>query len=78
MSLVLWLLLYFLDSLFFYWVCFRDGAEQLEGTFASGFLMGIFATEWSAEGIRLYVSIGWAVATTWFVVGLFVPAARGW
>ncbi|NLX95842.1 MAG: hypothetical protein GXY83_06675 [Rhodopirellula sp.] len=78
MSLVAWLALYAIESLFFYWVYYRDGAEQLEGTLASGCLLSFFAPRWSAEGIRLFVSIAFAMSSVWFVVGLFVPAARSW
>ncbi|NLX98035.1 MAG: hypothetical protein GXY83_17880 [Rhodopirellula sp.] len=78
MSLVGWVALYAIESLFFYWVYFRDGADQLEGTLASGFLLGNFAPRWSAEGIRLFVAVTFSMASVWFVVGLFAPAVRSW
>jgi hypothetical protein len=78
MSLVVWILLFAGLSIFSSWVLFWGGAERLEGTFASGFLIDIFAPRWSAEGIKVYTALAWLFCGIWFLVGLFVPAARFW
>jgi hypothetical protein len=65
-----------MNALFWLWVVRRGGAEWLEGTFCSGFLIHIFAPRWSAEGIKLF---GWLMLVgnvILFLIGLFVPVAR--
>jgi len=55
---------------------FGFGAEWLEGTFTSGFLISSFAPRWSADGIKLF---GWAtlvISTVLFALGLFSPGGR--
>jgi hypothetical protein len=78
MSVGVWVLIFALESLLWAWVLFWDGAEHLEGTFASGFLVDIFAPRWSADGIKLFAALTWLFTGVWFVVGLFVPEARFW
>jgi len=76
MSLGLWGLFYVLDVLFWLWVVRWGGAEWLEGTFTSGFLIHLLALRWTAEGIKLF---GWGtliLSTIWFVLGLFYPELR--
>lgn len=52
------------------------GAETLEGTIGSAFLISYFAHRWSAEGIK---AAGWLVLighTIWFIAGIFSPKLR--
>ena len=74
--MALWVLGHLVNTAFWGWVVFWDGAERLKGTLASGFLINIWAPGWTAEGIRLFgwiMLIGGGIA---FVIGLFVPALR--
>ena len=76
MSILVWVGLFGLTSLGWAWVLFLGGAEKLEGTLASGFLIDAFAPRWSAAGIKLFAALTWAAAGVWFLVGLFVPEVR--
>jgi hypothetical protein len=71
-----WLLAYLADMLFWIWVTRWGGAEKLEGTFASGFLISIFAAGWSARGIRVFGYGTMVVSTIFFILGLFSPGFR--
>lgn len=76
MSLIGWIGAYSVQMLFWVWVVCWGGAERLEGTLASFFLVSWFAPEWSSEGIKLF---GWLMligSTIWFLVGIFLPEAR--
>jgi hypothetical protein len=53
------LLLLLAGSLFAGWVVFLGGASRLEDTIKSAFLVHPSAMDWSANGIRLYVGLGW-------------------
>jgi len=75
MSVLQWLLLFLLSSIFYGWVLLGNGAKWLEG-WQSWWLIGWFSLDWTAEQIRLYVLIIWIVETIWFVVGLFQPSLR--
>ena len=77
MSIAGWVLGYVVDLLFTLWILRWGGARWLEGTLASGFLISWFAPRWSAEGIRAFVFLSFIVTSVWFVVGVFVPEARG-
>lgn len=50
------------------WVIFWGGAERLEGTFKSAFLIEGAAPFWSAAGIKIYVAISWLGALFWSLV----------
>jgi hypothetical protein len=76
MSLGAWILSYLGDLLFCLWILRWGGAERLEGTLASGFLISWLAPRWEAEGIKLFVLLSFVLTTGWFLVGLFVPEAR--
>ena len=76
MSLTAWIILYLGQLVFWVWVIRWGGAERLEGTFASGFLINYFATRWNADGIRLFAWLTLAAGTIWFVIGLFNPLVR--
>jgi hypothetical protein len=78
MSLGAWVVSYAGDLLFSLWILRWGGAERLEGTFASGFLISGWAPRWDAEGIKLFVLLSLLGTTVWFLVGLFVPEARLW
>lgn len=82
MSLATWVLVYAVSMLFWLWVARWGGAERLEDTFISGFLIHLFAPRWSAEGIRLFGYGMIVTSSTFFVIGLFIPEARdfllGW
>lgn len=76
MSLTAFIVVYGINLVFWLWVVRWGGAERLEGTFASGFLIHLFAPRWSAEGIKLF---GWAallISTVLFIAGLIVPDVR--
>jgi hypothetical protein len=76
MSVLLWVGTFALTSLFWCWIIFWGGAEALEGTCASLFLVHWFASRWSAEGIRIFAWGSWIISGFWFVIGLFVPEMR--
>jgi hypothetical protein len=76
MPLVIWVILYSVGVVFWLWVIFWGGAEWLEGTLASGFLVSIFAPRWSSEGIKLFAWLALFGSTVWFVLGIFIPEAR--
>ena len=76
MSLTELVVTYLLQLVFWLWIVRWGGAEWLEGTFLSGFLVHIFAPRWSAEGIKLFGCGAILVSTVLFVVGLFSPDFR--
>jgi hypothetical protein len=49
-----------LATAFTVWVVLLGGAEWLEGTLKSAFLVHSFAPYWNATGIKVYVTIAWA------------------
>jgi len=49
-------------TLFTAWVLFLGGAERLEGTIKSAFLLNTTAPSWHAAGIKGYVAISWVGA----------------
>lgn len=73
-----WILWAGLSCVFWLWVLRWGGAERLEGTFASGFLISWFAPRWSAEGIKLFALLSLAGTLVAFVAGLFFPDLRCW
>ena len=75
-SLLTWIGLYGAITLFWIWIIFWNGAERLEGTLASGFLVDWFAPRWSADGIRLFAWLSLILSSIVFVLGLFVPELR--
>ena len=76
MELIAWIIGYLLNLLLCLWIVRWGGAEWLEGTFLSGFLLNIFAPRWSAEGIKLYIWLTMMISTVWFLLGLFWPEIR--
>jgi hypothetical protein len=78
MSVLVWVILFAVTSLFWAWIVFGGGAERLEGTIAAVLLIDWFAARWSADGIRAFAVFTWLLQTIWFAIGLFVPTARFW
>ncbi len=76
MSLTELIIIYVLDLVFWLWVTLWGGAEWLEGKFASGFLIHIFAPAWSADGIKIFGFGMIIISTILFVVGIFFPDFR--
>ena len=76
MTLFWWVALHAIDALFWLWVLRWGGAAWLEGTFASGFLVSIFAPRWSEEGLRMFAFLMLIVCALSFLTGLFFPAVR--
>ncbi len=68
---VLWIGLFLAASLFAFWVLFWGGADWLEGSFLAAFLVHFRAAAWTADGIKVFVAIGWFGEGVWFVIGLF-------
>ena len=50
------------------WVVFFGGAERLEGTITSAFLIEAPAPLWRAVGIKVYTAISWVGVLIWFWV----------
>ncbi|XPF95286.1 hypothetical protein ACM9HF_04535 [Colwellia sp. RE-S-Sl-9] len=74
--MTIWILFYLFEVIFWLWIIRWNGAEWLEGTLTSGFLIHHFAPTWSADGIKLFVWIYFIAASIWFVVGIFQPSVR--
>ena len=55
-------------TVFAVWVVFLGGAEWLEGTIKSAFLLNANAASWHATGIKAYVAIMWVGSLLWFLV----------
>lgn len=77
MDVLFWIVAFLAESAFAAWIVWGGGAARLEGTFRAGLLVSVWAPGWSAEGIRLFVGIGWVFSAMAFVLGLFVPGMRG-
>jgi hypothetical protein len=52
-------------TLFTAWVVFLGGAERLEGTIKSAFLIHSLAPAWHAAGIKAYMAISWVGMVIW-------------
>lgn len=76
MSYFLWILLFAINCIFCLWVLRWGGAEWMEGGKSSIFINWLYAFNWSAEQIKLYVLLSWVGHLIWFVVGLFVKGLR--
>ena len=76
MNLALWLLLYVGNTAFVWWVVWGGGASWLQGWRSLFIVDWLFAYRWNSEQIALYVLVCWVGHTIWFLVGLFLPAAR--
>ena len=50
------------------WVIFLGGAEWLEGTITSAFLVHPHAPFWHAPGIKLYVGLSWVGGLLWLLL----------
>jgi len=67
---------YCLNLAFMLCVVQWGGAKRLEGDFTSGFLIHIFAPQWSADGIKLFGYGAITISTRLFILGLFSPGFR--
>ena len=76
MHLVWWILIYVAEALFWLWIVRWGGAERLEGTFASVFLVHFRAPGWGTKGIKVFGWICLVLSTIWFLIGLFDPESR--
>lgn len=76
MSLTELILIYLINMVFWLWVVRWGGAEWLEGTFTSGFLIHVFAPRWSAEGIKLFAWVTIIISTLLFILAIFFPDFR--
>ncbi|MCG8429294.1 MAG: hypothetical protein MI754_18230 [Chromatiales bacterium] len=76
MSIVEWIVVFSLNSLFWKWIVSWGGAQWVEG-WKAFFVIDWFAAAWTAEQIRLYGVIIWFCTATWFVLGVFIPGLRG-
>ena len=76
MELFAWIIGYLLNLLLCLWMVRWGGAEWLEGTFLSGFLVNIFAPRWNAEGIKLLIWLTLLISSVWFLLGLIWPEIR--
>lgn len=77
MSLLAWIGLFALESLFFAWILFWGGARRLEGSWLAELLVSYRASLTSADGIRLIAWVLWIGGAVWFLVGIVVPGVRG-
>jgi hypothetical protein len=77
MDHVLWIVLFLLASLLWAWILFWGGADWLESSFLSELILHFRAPLWSADGIRIFAGLTWLAQTSWFILGLFHPEARG-
>ena len=76
MSLTELIVTYSINLVFWLWVVRWGGAEWLEGSFTSGFLIHFFAPRWSADGIKLFGYSAILISTIFFVAALFYPDFR--
>ena len=76
MSLTELVVVYLINLIFWLWVVRWGGAEWLEGRFISGFLIHLFATRWSADGIKLFGYGTLFISTILFVIAIFYPDFR--
>ncbi len=75
MSLVLWIILFLISSIWWKWIISWGGADQLVGLGAK-ITIASFADHWSEEQIKFYAVLMWVVQGMWFLLGVFVPDAR--
>jgi hypothetical protein len=76
MSILMWSLLFGLHTIFAVWVVFLGGADWLEGTLLSLFVVSTTAAEWTPGGIKVIVALTWIAGLIFFVIGLFEVDAR--
>lgn len=76
MSLTELIVIYLINLVFLLWVVRWGGAEWLEGTLTSGFLIHFFAPRWSADGIKLFGYGTILISTILFIVAIFYPDFR--
>jgi hypothetical protein len=55
-------------TVFAVWVVFLGGAERIEGTIKSAFLIHSWAPYWHAAGIKAYIAISWVGLVIWVLI----------
>jgi len=55
-------------TIFSAWVVFLGGAEWLEGTVKSAFVLQADSFLWHAAGIKVYVGLSWLGALLWLLL----------
>ncbi len=78
MSLTELIIFYSIELLFWLWIIRWGGAEWLEGSFIAGLFVNVFASRWSADGIRLFAYGSMIITTILFIIALFSPDFRGY
>jgi len=76
MSLTAWLISYLVLTTFWIWIVRWGGAEWIEGRLLSGFLISMWAVNWSVDGIKVF---GWgalSLNTALFILGIIWPDFR--
>jgi hypothetical protein len=68
MEVTVTVFLFAASTVFWGWIVFGDGADQLEGTFLSGLLVFYKAPEWPAPAIKVFGVLSWFASLIWFVV----------
>jgi hypothetical protein len=76
MGVLAWVAVFVVCSLLWSWLLFWGGAEWLEGSFLAGLVVHFRASEWAADGIKVFAGLMWLCQGIWFVVGLFSPELR--
>jgi hypothetical protein len=71
-----WIITHLVSALFWSWIAFWGGAERLEDTFASSWLVNWRAASWDADQIKFFAWLKLIVGGIWFFVGLAAPGAR--
>ncbi|WP_434777008.1 hypothetical protein [Neisseria sp. Ec49-e6-T10] len=74
MSLIIWIIFFTANSLFWKWLISWGGAEKLNDTWFGAFMFAPFS--WNEEQIKLFAQISWLLETIWFILGLFKPELR--
>lgn len=75
MPLLLWILTYIVEMLFWIWIAFRGGAERLDGTWLAN-IVHLGASDWSPESMKLVAWFFMLTTTFWFIWGMVDPGMR--
>ncbi len=77
MSLLAWITIYILISLFHKWVISWGGAEKVEWFFSTNLITVTWtALKWKTDLIRLMFLIDWIIFTILFLIGIIHPDTR--
>ena len=75
MSLSIWIILFFINSLFWKWVISWGGAELIKG-WKAGLFFDWLVADLNTEQIRAYALFVWLVSGIWFLLGIFIHELR--